>query len=263
MILEVALSAFLGGWSAGSTDAADAHLACGGPLVALFTPARPSLGHYEVCTSDRSQEDIRLQGGLTGPKWAPIETVEALDAFGAAGSYRRAALAQLYGGARVQVSHGWLETGDQFESLTLLSPYPDPSLTRLISGTLVIRYLLLAGAAGTPSRWKTRAGDPAPPPARIKRDSASGPISRSLPSLGTRASRSASGASRPVHRAAVILMSPFTTSRDITGSPEPIVASAKRGPNLSALVRGRSEVMVPFKVTARIRAFPGRRGNRT
>jgi hypothetical protein len=141
MILEVALSAFLEGWVArSSTDGVRAHLACGGPLTSLFTPTRPSLGHYEVCTSDEPQEAVRLHGSQTGTEWGPIEALEALDAFGASGSYRRSALAQLYGGTRVRVSHGWLATTDHFESLTLLSPYPDASLTHLINGTLVIRY---------------------------------------------------------------------------------------------------------------------------
>ena len=50
--------------------------------------------------------------------------LEPLDAFGAAGPYNRAALARLYAGKRVRVARGWIERGDRFESVTLLSPYP-------------------------------------------------------------------------------------------------------------------------------------------
>ena len=230
MIPEVALVAFL---------------ACNGLLTSLFTPARPSVGRYEVCTTGDSQDVVRAEGSQAGTQWAPIETLEALDAFGAAGSYRRSALAQLYGGTRVRVSHGWIATPDRFESLTLLSPYPDASLTHLVNGTMVIRYSINHSLGPHP---QVRGSAPATP----SRQTATGGPGSSVASNPTIA-----------HRAVTILISPFTTSRDITGSPVPIVASAKRGPNLSALVSGRSDVMVPFKVTARMRALPGRWANRT
>jgi hypothetical protein len=127
MILEVGFAAFL---------------ACNGLLTSLFTPSRPSVGRYEVCTTSESQEATRAEGAQTGTQWAPVEALEALDAFGAAGAYRRSALAQLYGGTRVRVSRGWLATADHFESFTLLSPYPDASLTHLMNGTMVIRYIV-------------------------------------------------------------------------------------------------------------------------
>ena len=59
---------------------------------------------------------------------------------GAAGPYDRARLARLYGGTRVRVVRGWAETAGHFESVTLLSPYPDPDLTRLQPGTMVISW---------------------------------------------------------------------------------------------------------------------------
>ena len=55
-------------------------------------------------------------------------------------SYSRAALARLYTGQRVRVVRGWIDRGDRFESVTLLSPYPDATLTRLVSGTMIIRW---------------------------------------------------------------------------------------------------------------------------
>src|SRR5437899_1938044 len=60
-----------------------------------------------------------------------------------------------------------------------------------------------------------------------------------------------------------IVMSPFTTSTDITGSPSPIVVSPNRGPNLSFIVNGMSEVIEPLNVTARMRPLAGGRANRT
>ncbi len=106
---------------------------CDPALAPLFTPPRPHLGHYEVCTSGDPIE--ALNGG-------PIEALEALDAFGAAGTYGRPALARLYGGTRLRVARGWTSTGNRFESITRLSPYPDASLTHLLPGTMEIRWTL-------------------------------------------------------------------------------------------------------------------------
>ena len=102
---------------------------CDPALTALFTPARPGLGRYEVCTTDQPLE-------------GDAEALEALDAFGAAGSYDRAALQFLYNGARVRVQHSWARSADGFVSTTRLSPYPDASLTRLRPGTMEIRWRL-------------------------------------------------------------------------------------------------------------------------
>ena len=109
-------------------------VSCDPALVALFTPAHPRLGRYEVCESPAPLEPV---GG------GPVEALEALDAFGAAGSYDRAKLSRLYGGTRVQVARGWTRTGNRFESITRLSPYPDASLTRLLPGTLEIRFIAI------------------------------------------------------------------------------------------------------------------------
>ena len=66
-----------------------------------------------------------------------------VDAFGAAGPYDRAALSRLYGGRRVIVARGWTEHGNRFESITLISPHPDATLTGLMPGTLVIRHVII------------------------------------------------------------------------------------------------------------------------
>ena len=111
-------------------------LDCDAALTALFTPARPQLGRYEVCAT---REPLTA---VARPEWR-IETVPPLDAFGTAGAYDRAALSRLYGGRRVGVARGWTEQGDRFESLTLISPHPDATMTRLLPGTLVIRHVII------------------------------------------------------------------------------------------------------------------------
>lgn len=111
-------------------------LSCDAVLTTLFTPARPQLGRYEVCTT---REPLTA---VARPRWR-IETLPPLDAFGAAGPYDRAALSRLYGGRRVGVARGWTEEGNRFESLTLISPYPDATLSRLMPGTLVIRHAII------------------------------------------------------------------------------------------------------------------------
>jgi len=109
---------------------------CDPALTALFTPARPRVGRYEVCTTADPIETVAERG------WT-IEALEPLDAFGSAGPYDRFAVSRLYGGRRVQVAHGWHQRGDEFESITLISPSPDASLTTLAMGTMVIRLTIL------------------------------------------------------------------------------------------------------------------------
>jgi hypothetical protein len=101
-------------------------------MTALFTPARPQLGRYEVCTTDQP-----LEGDAEA-----LEALDAFGAFGAAASYDRAALQRLFGGARVHVQRSWTASAHEFVSTTRLSPYPDASLTRLRPGTMEIRWKL-------------------------------------------------------------------------------------------------------------------------
>ena len=108
---------------------------CDPMLTALFTPPRPQLGRYEVCTTPEPLDALTPAGDQ-------IEALEALDAFGAAGPYDRAALARLYGGTRVRVARAWTESEGRFESFTRLSPYPDRSLKHLMPGTMEIRWRL-------------------------------------------------------------------------------------------------------------------------
>jgi hypothetical protein len=114
---------------------------CDPALTALFTPPHPQLGRYEVCTTPEPLDALTAAGG-------DIETLEALDAFGSAGPYDRAALARLYGGRRVRVARAWTESQGRFESITRLSPYPDVSLRRLMPGTMEIRWRLMSPPRG-------------------------------------------------------------------------------------------------------------------
>jgi hypothetical protein len=117
---------------------------CDPSLTALFTPRHSELGRYEVCTTSESIEQALAESKPADQRDA-IEPLEALEAFGTAGTYNRAALARLYGGTRVRVARRWQRRDGQFVSETLLSPYPDPTLTRLNPGTMLIRWIATSG----------------------------------------------------------------------------------------------------------------------
>jgi hypothetical protein len=110
-------------------------------LTRLFTPAHPRLGRYEVCATPRPLADVAPRG------WT-IDAVGALEAFGGSnvfggvGGLDRSALARLYGGRSANVARGWLQDAGRFESVTLVSPYPNVSLTALEPGTLIVRFVL-------------------------------------------------------------------------------------------------------------------------
>jgi hypothetical protein len=116
------------------TAAGDGALTCDPVLTALFTPLRPHVGRYEVCTTDARLEE-------TGS-----EAIEALDAFGLAGPYDRAKLARLYGGTRARIARSWTGNGAEIVSITRISPYPDATFSRLNPGTLEIRFTVSRGA---------------------------------------------------------------------------------------------------------------------
>jgi len=115
-------------------------VACNAALTALFAPPHPQAGRYEVCTTARPANDSIPEHFQA----APAERLEALDAFGPAGTYDRAKLAQLFGGQRITVIRAWRQTGEAFESVTLLSPYPDADLRTIQPGTMMIRWILPA-----------------------------------------------------------------------------------------------------------------------
>jgi hypothetical protein len=124
---------------------------CSPALAALFTPSRPVVGHYEVCTVeepiDAVVKDVRgtgAPGGDDATHYGAVEDADWLTAFGSAGTYDRAHVARLYGGRGVRLARGWRKDGNRFESVTLISPYPDAALTRLNPGTLVIRFSIIS-----------------------------------------------------------------------------------------------------------------------
>lgn len=119
-------------------------VSCDPALAALFAPPHAALGAYRVCTADEPLERVVAEetAAAAGRHVGAVELLEPLSAFGAAGPYNRAALARLYGGSRVRVVHSWVDSPGQFEATTLISPYPDASLTRLLPGTMIVTWTL-------------------------------------------------------------------------------------------------------------------------
>jgi hypothetical protein len=120
---------------------------CDPALTRLFTPAHPQWGAYEVCTDPRPVDVVVSSPPLSATArdadamhYSGIEEMEPLDAFGRAGTYDRGRLVRLYGGQHVRIARGWRRQGGRFEAVTLISPYPDLSLSRLETGTMVIRW---------------------------------------------------------------------------------------------------------------------------
>ena len=132
------------GWLSTGSSHPELVEGCDPVLTALFTPPNPHVGRYQVCTTDRRIDEVAEAG------WT-IESLEPPDAFGRAGPYDRGALARLYGGLRPRVARGWHQQGDRFESVTLISPYPDASLSHLNPGTMLIVFFLDARGP-TPAR---------------------------------------------------------------------------------------------------------------
>jgi hypothetical protein len=108
-----------------------AGLTCDPALASLFTPPQPQMGSYEACRSAAPLVELVRSGWI-------METVPPADAFGQAGTYDRARLARLYGGRRATVARGYVQHADHLESITLISPYPDASLSQLQAGTLIL-----------------------------------------------------------------------------------------------------------------------------
>jgi hypothetical protein len=69
--------------------------------------------------------------------WTP-QAMIPYDAFGLSGSYNRWKVAGLYRSRRAQVARGPRLNQGELESWTLIAPYPDETLQRLETGTLVI-----------------------------------------------------------------------------------------------------------------------------
>jgi len=103
---------------------------CDPALTALFTPARPQLGRFEVCTTD-------------DPLEGDAEALEPLDAFGAAGPYDRAALQRLYGGTRVRVQRSWSASLDAAAGRNAGDPLVSHEVTPLAASAELARASFL------------------------------------------------------------------------------------------------------------------------
>jgi hypothetical protein len=67
-----------------------------------------------------------------------VEDLGPLDAFGLSGRYTRYLLSRLYTAGPVHVARGPHTSAQGYETWTLVSPYPDPALSRLSPGTLLL-----------------------------------------------------------------------------------------------------------------------------
>jgi hypothetical protein len=110
---------------------------CSNALALMFAPPRlgsPSRSSPEVCLSNAPLADVIPAG------WS-AEALPAAEVFAAADPRVKRVVAVLYGGQRPLVARGWIAREDQLESVTLISPSPDPSITHLVPGTLLIRVV--------------------------------------------------------------------------------------------------------------------------
>jgi hypothetical protein len=115
-------------------------------LTRLFTPRSVSDNLYRVYVADAPVDQVARAFDLANPPseaagaWV-LEPMDPLDAYGTAGPYDRAKVARLYVGVRPRVAHGPIvEQGRTVASITLISPYPNASLSELHSGTLIIEF---------------------------------------------------------------------------------------------------------------------------
>ena len=113
-------------------------------MTRLFTPAGAPAGIYGAHRLPEAIDTVELHlrqlaGSPPTEGWA-VEALAPLDAFGSDTPYDRARLARLYGGSRPRVARGWLALDGCRASVTLVSPYPDVTLSRLEPGTLAVIY---------------------------------------------------------------------------------------------------------------------------
>jgi hypothetical protein len=111
-------------------------------LGRLFTPATFPAGTFVVY---RTAEHIgKLASRLKALDPEPVQGAwdvgrsGVFDALGAEGPYDKGRVARLFGGSSPSAARGSLQTADGRMAITLVSPYPDPSLASLRTGTMVI-----------------------------------------------------------------------------------------------------------------------------
>ncbi len=101
-------------------------------------------GTYVVYTSSEPIETLTAKLSALDPTpapgaWKPSRP-EAHVAFGQEGRYDRARLARLFNGTRVSVVRGSLVEDGKRVAYTLVSPFPDATLSRIVEGTMVIEF---------------------------------------------------------------------------------------------------------------------------
>jgi hypothetical protein len=113
-------------------------------LTRLFTPLSVPPGMYLVYRSSEAIETLtaRLRALDPAPAAGAWESTrpEAHGAFGQEGPYDRDRLARLFNGKRVTLVRGSLVHQRQHVAYTLISPYPDATLSRIMEGTMVIEF---------------------------------------------------------------------------------------------------------------------------
>lgn len=111
-------------------------------LRRLFTPLSAPAGTYTVFRSPRTIDELAatlkaLDATPSKGAWEP-QRPEIGGAFGQAGVYDRARLGRLFNGRRVTVVRGSMDVEGRRRAYTLVSPYPDPTLSHVADGTMVI-----------------------------------------------------------------------------------------------------------------------------
>jgi hypothetical protein len=117
-------------------------------LARLFTPRHAPEGAFEVLVIRENLEAARasllaaaVEGGaeVRAADPPPVLELDPLEAFGEAGTYPRTTVARLYAGRRARVVRVPVTRGGRtVAAVTLVSPYPDPTLSRLVEGTMAI-----------------------------------------------------------------------------------------------------------------------------
>jgi hypothetical protein len=129
-------------------------------LTREFTPRSAPEGIYRVfVTTARLESTASLlrqafPGSAAASSWT-VQQFDPLDGFGDGGAYDRPKVARLYTGRRVRVARGPIvKDGRVVASVWLFSPYPDPSLSRLQPGTMIIEFRTDRVSHGSPRERK-------------------------------------------------------------------------------------------------------------
>jgi hypothetical protein len=124
------------------------------PLAAILLPRHAPRGAYRLAVLERPIEAARAEvmaslapdATLDVPPGAwVVRPTDPLEAFGEGGIYDRPRLARLFAGRPAHIARGPVERdGRVVASVTLISPYPDATLSRLSPGTLAILFVVSA-----------------------------------------------------------------------------------------------------------------------